>query len=154
MKRFQFRLAAVLRLRRAEQEQARLALAEANTRLTALLLERDRKVRRYDELAGRTTAVDGAGLLAERHEAELALLHRLEADQRVAEAAGVATLAQVAWVRAHRRVQALERLEARRREEHDLAVLHEEITLLDDIATARYLAAAAERDRPAPAGAR
>jgi hypothetical protein len=42
VKRFQFRLEAVLRLRRAEQEQARLALAQANMALKALLLERDR----------------------------------------------------------------------------------------------------------------
>lgn len=154
MKRFAFRLAAVLRLRRAEQEQARLRLAEANTRLTALLLERERETRHYDEVAARATAVDAAGLLAERHDTETALARRAEVDRRVAEAAGAAALAQVDWVRAHRRVQALERLEHRRREEHDLAALHEEIALLDDLATARHLAAAAEGDRAGATGAR
>ena len=149
MKRYQFRLAAVLRLRRAEQEQARAALAEANTRLKALLLTRDREARRFGELARRSDAIDATALLAERHDAELARQRLAEAERRVAEAAGAAAMAQVAWLGTHQRVVALERLEERRRAEHAADALREEIALLDDLSTARYVA-----DARAKAGAR
>lgn len=140
MKRFQFRLASVLRLRRAEQEQARAALAEANSRLKALLLERDREAARFRQLACRSDAVDALALLAERHDAEIARQRLAAAEHRVAEAAGVAAMAQVAWLGAHQRVVALERLEERQRSEHDAAALREEVALLDDLSTARYVA--------------
>lgn len=149
MKRYQFRLAAVLRIRRAEQEQARAALAEANTRLTMLLLARDREAARFSELARRSDALDMTALLAERHDAEIARQRLAAAEHEVAEAAGAAAMAQVAWLGAHQRVVALERLEERRRAEHAAEVLREEITLLDDLSTARYVA-----DARAKAGAR
>ena len=142
MKRYQFRLAAVLRLRRAEQEQARQRLAEANLRLTALLLDRDREAARCAEVARRHDAVALDALLAERQDGELAVARLERAHQLVAEAASAAALAQVSWVGAHRRVVALERLEERRRDEHDAAALREEIALVDDVVNARFAAAA------------
>lgn len=141
MKRYQFRLAAVLRLRRAEQEQARLRLAETNLRLKALLLGRDREACRYAELAGRQDAVRADDLLAERQDAELAAARLAQAEQLVAEAATTAAMAQIAWVGAHRRVVALERLEERQRAEHGASVLREEIALVDDLVNARFVAA-------------
>lgn len=149
MKRYQFRLAGVLRLRRVEEEQARLRLAEANLRLTSLLLDRDREAARYAEVARRLHAVALDDLLAERHDAELAVARLARADQLVAEAAAEAAVAQVAWVGAHRRVVALERLEERRRDEHGAAMQREEIALVDDLVNARFVAAtaAAGRDR-------
>ncbi len=147
MRGFQFRLATVLRLRRAEDERAHRALVEANAVLTALLLRRDEEARRTGELVRRAEATDAPALLAERHDAEVALAQLGEADRRVAEAAGAAALAQVTWVRAHRRVQALERLEERQRAEHGAELLRQEISLLDDLATARYLAAGNDRTR-------
>lgn len=140
MKRYQFRLASVLRLRRAEQEQARVVLAEANTRLKALLLARDREAAHFGELARRSDAADANALLAERHDAEVARQRLALADRQVAEAAGAAAIAQVAWLGAHQRVLALERLEERRRAEHAAEVLREEIALLDDLSTARFAA--------------
>lgn len=140
MKRYRFRLAAVLRLRRAEQEQARIALAAANAELRSLLLARDQEARRYGQLARRPGAVDAAGLAAERSDAELAAASLRACEDRAAEAATRAAIAQVAWLEAHRRVLALERLEQRRREEHEADVRREEVALVDDLVNARYRA--------------
>ncbi|MDA8295467.1 MAG: hypothetical protein M0004_02555 [Actinomycetota bacterium] len=140
MKRYHFRLAAVARLRRAEQEVARNALAVANAALRARLVERDAEVERYRTVANQHSATTPAGLSAERNDAELALERLRAAEQRVAEAASTAAIAQVTWLAAHQKVAALERLEQRQREEHALATSREEAALLDDLSTARYLA--------------
>ncbi len=140
MKRYQFRLAAVARLRRAEQDVARNALVVANVTLRARLVERDAEVERYRTIAARNDAATPSALLTERNDASLALERLRDAEQRVVEAATAAALTQVAWVSAHQRVAALERLEARQREEHALAMSREDAALLDDVSTARYLA--------------
>ena len=140
MKRYQFRLAAVARLRRAEQDVARNALVVANVALRARLVERDAEVERYRTIAARNDAATPSALLTERNDASLALGRLRDAEQRVVEAATAAALTQVAWVSAHQRVAALERLEARQREEHALAMSREDAALLDDVSTARYLA--------------
>ncbi len=140
MKRYQFRLAAVARLRRAEQDVARNALVVANVTLRARLLERDAALERYRTIAARNDAATPSALLTERNDASLALERLRDAEQRVVEAATAAALTQVAWVSAHQRVAALERLEARQREEHALAMSREDAALLDDVSTARYLA--------------
>ena len=140
MKRYQFRLAAVARLRRAEQDVARNALVVANVALRARLVERDAEVERYRTIAARNDAATPSALLTERNDASLALERLRDAEQRVVEAATAAALTQVAWVSAHQRVAALERLEARQREEHALAMSREDAALLDDVSTARYLA--------------
>lgn len=140
MKRYQFRIAAVARLRRAEQDVARNALVVANVALRARLVERDAEVERYRTIAARNDAATPSALLTERNDASLALERLRDAEQRVVEAATAAALTQVAWVSAHQRVAALERLEARQREEHALAMSREDAALLDDVSTARYLA--------------
>lgn len=144
MKRYLFRLAAVLRLRRVEEERARHDLAETNARLRALLVERDRLAEHARALAGRQAADHVDGLAAERLDAELATSRLAGAERRVAEAASAAAFAQVAWTTAHRRVVALERLEERRRAEHAAEALREEIAFLDDLSTTRYVAASPE----------
>jgi flagellar FliJ protein len=138
MKRYQFRLATVLRLRQAEKERARAALLEANLRLKELLVERDKDASRFAALASAKDAQDLAGLLAERSDAEIAARRLAQAERRVASAAGAAAQAQIAWLAAHQRVVALERLDDRRRQEHAAAALKEEIALLDELSTARY----------------
>jgi flagellar export protein FliJ len=143
MRRYRFALAAVLRLRRAEHEVARNALAVANAELRARLAERDREAEHYGEVTGRSLARTLEELAAEREDAAIALARLQGADQRVAEAGQAAALAQVGWLAAHRKVAALERLETRQREEHALALGREEGALVDDLTTARYVAAKA-----------
>lgn len=141
MKRYQFRLEGVLRLRRAEAEQARGALAAANAELRARLVQRDHEASAFRTIARRQDAETLAALLAEREDAAIAQRRLDEAERAVADAAARAAVAQVTFSAAQRRVSALERLEARRREEYDGGLRREESLLLDEIATARYLAA-------------
>jgi len=140
VKRFQFRLATVLRLRRAELEQARLGLAEANARLHGLLIARDTEARRYHLAGAASSAVTVDQLAAERHDASIALERLGFAERRAAEAANAAAIAQITWLTAHRRVAVLERLEERRKEEHLGALAREEIAVIDDLTTARFVA--------------
>lgn len=141
MKRYQFRLEGVLRLRRAEAEQARGALAAANAELRARLVQRDHEASTFRAVARRQDAETLPALLAEREDAAIAQRRLDEAERAVADAAARAAVAQVTFAAARRRVSALERLEARRREEYESELRREESLLLDEIATARYLAA-------------
>jgi flagellar export protein FliJ len=147
MKRYQFRLEGVLRLRRAELEQARLVLAGANAALQSALLVREREAERYNSVAFRSDASAPDALRAELHDSAVAHARLAGAERSVADAAVHAAVAQVNWSSANRRVAALERLDERRRAEHAAEVRREEAVLLDEIAGARYLRA--HNDRPA-----
>lgn len=150
MKRYSFRLATVLRLRQAELDQARGALAASNLRLRALLLARDVEAAHYREIAGRCDADTAADLRAEQLSAQVAFDRLSHAEQVVAEAAAQAAMAQVAWLGASRRVSALERLEERRREEYDAEVLREEVATVDEIVTARFVSSGDRRAKVHP----
>ncbi|MCU1495390.1 MAG: hypothetical protein JWO62_3154 [Acidimicrobiaceae bacterium] len=139
MKRYEFRLAAVLRLRRAEEEQARETLSAANGRLRAQILERDLQAARYALLARETSATTLDGLLAEQHAAGLAAAVVAQANRATTTAAADAALAQVAWTGASKRVKILERLDDRRRDEHAASDQLAEVAVIDDIVTARYV---------------
>jgi flagellar FliJ protein len=141
MKRYQFRLAAVLRLRRAEEEQARERLLAANSRLREVIAARDREAARYSALASNTEATTLEGLLAEQQAASLAASVVAGARRAVTTAAADAALAQIAWTSASRRVRILERLDDRRRAEHAEEELRSEVATVDDMVTARYVSA-------------
>lgn len=139
MKRYQFRLAAVLRLRHAEEEQAREALSAANGRLRARISERDAELTRYTRLSTATPATTLDGLRAEHQAAGLAAAVVTQARSAVTTAAADAALAQISWSGASRRLKVLERLDERRREEHAEDERRAEIATIDDIVTARYV---------------
>ncbi|HUY30727.1 MAG TPA: flagellar FliJ family protein [Acidimicrobiales bacterium] len=140
MKRYEFRLAAVLRLRRAEEEHARGRLASANHRLRECILERDAQSERYRTIASVSSATSLEALRSEQSTASLAAAVVTGAKRSVANAAADAALAQVAWQGSARRVEILERLDRRRRDEHAEAESRAEIATVDDIVTARYVA--------------
>jgi flagellar export protein FliJ len=141
MKRYQFRLAAVLRLRVAEEEQAREALIAANARLKDLVRARDAEVARYGALRGEELSTTLDGLRAEQLRADLISLAITAANRAVGAAKTDAAVAQVVWTSAERRVRILERLDERRRAEHAADEARAEIVETDDIVTARYVAA-------------
>lgn len=141
MKRYHFRLAAVLRLRRMEEEQARETLSAANNRLRQAISERDVQAARYAALAQSATAVTLDGLRAEQHAAGLAASVSAQAKKAATSAAADAALARIAWTATSRQVKVLERLESRRREEHDADEQRAEVTEIDDLVTARYVRA-------------
>jgi flagellar protein FliJ len=137
-RRYRFRLAAVLRVRQAEEEQAAEALRRANTRVRELLAVRDEEAARYRSLAVASGPMTATELRQERAVAALVADTVAAADQAAMTAAANAALAQVAWSEAARRVTVLERLDERRRAEHADDERRAEITEVDDLVTARH----------------
>ena len=139
MKKYQFRLDAVLRVRRIEEERARADLLGANRALAAAEAELDRRLDHY-----RTVTLPGGALT---HDAYLAARSHQDHAAAAVVAAGTARLAAAAererlhavWAATAARVKALERLDDRRRGEHAAEVLREEIIVLDEVAAATRL---------------
>ncbi len=138
MRRYEFRLASVLQLRRAEEQSARGALRAANDELRRRIATRDERAAHYRVVAATPPAASAEGLLAQHQLGELAAAAVLSARRRVTAAAADAALAQVAWSNASRRVKVLERLDERRRAEHAAAEARAEAAEIDDLVTSRY----------------
>lgn len=150
MRRYRFRLESVLRLRRAEEGQARDALAAANAELRAALGARDAEARRYAGLPRPLGTMTPEVLRSEHATTTLAAATLAGAQQAVSAAAARTAEAQLAWSAAAQRVSVLERLDERRRLEHAEDLRHEEITELDDLVTSRYVSGAVASDHPPP----
>lgn len=138
MKRYKFTLGSVLRVRKVEEDQAILALAQA---------ERARAV--AAEAAVRRESVHRAALRPDSHATATAFLAKRERLERTAsavresneslKAAEAATIARRAAVAAaSAAVNALEHLDERRRAEHALELQREEAIETDDLVTGRH----------------
>lgn len=142
MKKYAFRLEAVLRVRRIEEERAMAALLAANRALTEAEAELERRLAHYRQVGA------PQGVLA--HDQYLKVRSRQDAAAAGVVAAGATRVmaeAEVArardlWASAATKVKALERLDDRRRQEHAAAGLREEIVVLDEVAAARLAGAA------------
>lgn len=136
MKKYRFRLEAVLRVRRIEEERARGDLLAANRALAEAEAELDRRLEHY-----RTVSLPAGALPHDEYVA--ARSHQDQAAAGVV-AAGTARLAAEAerdrlrdvWAAAAARVKALERLDEHRRDEHAADVQREEVLVLDEVAAA------------------
>lgn len=141
MSRYRFRLETVLRVRRAEEADAKAALLQANARLRAALEARERAQQHYRDVVDHH---DGHGtreqLRRERWEASVAADVLAAAQREAIRGAGEAALAQVDWAQAARRVAVLERLDLRRRAEHAAEEQRREASAVDDLVTARFVA--------------
>lgn len=138
MKRHTFRLATVLRVRRAEEDQARAALAEAN-RCTAeaetALTAREAAYAAHLTAAGLRTAAEFRRDQVLRDAAALAVR---TATRAVDDARASAALRRLGYLDANRRVEALERYEEREREVWRHRLGAEEQRVSDDLVTARF----------------
>jgi flagellar export protein FliJ len=139
MKKYKFRLDAVLRVRRIEEERALADLLGANRALAEAEAELDRRLGHYrgvqlpagplghhEYLAARSQQDLAAGAVVAAGTARLAAEHERDRLHGI-------------WADAAAKVKALERLDERRREEHAAEVLREEIIVLDEVATAMRL---------------
>ena len=140
MKRFRFRLEQVLRVRRVQEDQAKAELLTANhnAHLTARRVEE--RLAAYE-----SRALPGGAQPYEAFEHALFMLDAAAGAVDVARADHRAALDVVderraAWAGARRRVAALERLEERRRAEHDVEMRRAEDQLVDDLVVARHAA--------------
>lgn len=148
MSRYRFRLETVLRVRRAEESDAKGALLRANARLRAALDARDQAQQRYrDVVESQSLSGSVEQLRRDRWHAEVAARALSDAQREAMRVAGEAALAQVDWAQAARRVAVLERLDLRRRSEHAEGERRAEVGVVDDLVTARYVS-----DHPAGSG--
>jgi flagellar export protein FliJ len=136
-----FRLETVLRVRRAQEESARADLARENRQVHAATSGRDRAAQRYREVPVSSGAVAASVFQREAASADLAAATLLDAHSRLSLAEAEAAVALRQWREAAQRVEALERLELRRLEELRAEDARQESASVDDLVTARYIAA-------------
>jgi flagellar export protein FliJ len=144
LKKFQFRLQSVLRVRRIQEDLARARLLTANAAAHEAERAVDARLARYYDLerpAGLqveplfTRAWSHLDLAADA--VDVAREQRIEALATVAER-------RAEWSEASMRVAALERLEDRQRAEHAVEVQRDEDRLVDDLVVSRH-----RREQPA-----
>ena len=136
MSTYRFRLETVLRLRRADEERARMHLVAMNVALSNAIAFRDREIERLGSLATALGHVEHEQFLVERHRDDLVATSILEAKTAVNTALADAAVAQVAWTEAARAVEVLERLDEKRRSEHHLKEQRQEALETDDVVSA------------------
>jgi hypothetical protein len=128
----------VLQLRQREEVSARERLLATNTELRSAVEHRDRELARLAAIPVPCGPIDHDRLLCERQAAELVASSIIAARATVAKALTEATIAQVAWSKAARAVEALERLDRTRRAEHLAEEQRLEAIEVDDIVTSAY----------------
>jgi flagellar protein FliJ len=136
-----FRLASVLRVRKAQEESARLALLRGNRRLQQAATDRDRSEFRYRTVPVSEGAVPVSVFRREQVTADMAAASMAKAVHQESRARSDAALAQQRWSQAARRVEALERLARRRHDEVLADEARAESASVDDLVTARWIAA-------------
>jgi flagellar biosynthesis chaperone FliJ len=154
VKRYRFRLEAILHLRVAEEELARAALVRAEQELRTALIGRDAELARYRALQPSPGVVAEAVFQGEELASSLAAGSLRVAEHQVGLVAEAAARARVAWSEAARRVAVLERLDQRRRAEHEDDERRADVRTVDDIVTARWVSDRLERQRQGVEGAR
>lgn len=131
-----FRLAAVLRVRAIQEEQARLRLRQANAALAECEALAAAQLARYAAAGGWVSGpADAFG--AERARADLAAATVADAARRRDRAAETVTRRRVEWQAAAQRLDALERLRARHAEGRARDLRRLDDAAADDLVTAR-----------------
>lgn len=141
MKRYQFNLETVLRARRAQESVARADLQRSNLLAAAAEAATKKSREHYEEVVGSV----GTPFMQHQERSELAAKALLGSEVSTTDAKAVVEKALHDYVAAAQAVSVLEHLDERRREEHAVAVAHEDATLLDELAMARHNRAQAER---------
>ena len=134
MKRYAFRLEAVLRARRAAESVAQANLLRANASVLAAEAAADRSSAHYREVQ----TLPGLGFMVHRERATLAARALIGARESLSEARATREAAMLSYLGSARAVSVLERLDRRRREEHAMAARREDILVVDEIVTNRH----------------
>ncbi|HVC69124.1 MAG TPA: hypothetical protein VNC61_02550 [Acidimicrobiales bacterium] len=150
MKRYHFSLEAVLRVRRAQEEAATFALAQANHhRRQAIAAYRAAAVR-YEETELNRGEQDLAAFARERDLIERRAATVAAALMAVEAASDEAAARQAEWSAAAQLVAALERLDDRRRSEWRVEEQRAEMAAIDESAIAGWLADSLATGPPRP----
>lgn len=137
MKRYRNRLQRVLDVRRIQEERARAALQQANNAETLARQVAETKRMRYREHQPVIGPVPFIHHNVDRSLHELRALAVLEAEERIVEAHVQVARRMGEWTQAAQKVEALERLDGRRRVEHAVEAERAEAQELDDMVTGR-----------------
>jgi flagellar export protein FliJ len=138
LKKFKFRLESVQKVRQLEEERARMRLMEANAEARETAARVEARLHAYVSSPRPDQPLSREAFEHERFKLE-ALATAVES-ARIAhrEALDVVDVRRVEWLEAKQRVSALEKLEARRREEHAIDLRRAEDRLIDDLVVARH----------------
>jgi flagellar export protein FliJ len=137
MKRYQFRLDTVLRVRRVEEDRAIAALAAARRKLDAAEATLQDTLDRYSTVPEPSGPMSVIELLRARAHQELVAASVVHAGAERLRAEAVVELQRKEWSAAAQRVAALERLDERRREEHAVEAQRQETIEVDDMVVGR-----------------
>lgn len=138
MKKFRFRLDAVLRVRRLEEEQCRLRLMQAHAHARATAATVEARLHAYLTAARPEALMSFEEFERARFELEAAATSVESARLAHREALDAVDARRQDWIEAKQRVSALERLEARKRDEHTIDLRRGEDRLIDDLVVARH----------------
>ena len=144
MKRYQFRLAHVERVRRIQEEQARAELLASRQRLMQAGADLSRSVDRYEERRSSSSLSSSSQFRSNRDRDDLLTMAVVAARSAEANALILVDQRLDTWTEAARAVSALERLDDRQRERHQIEADREEQAELDDLVPPRL--AAKKRD--------
>ena len=140
MKRFRFRLEQVLRVRRIQEDQAKAELLTANRNAHLAAVRVEERIAEYNSraLPEGAQSYEAFDLAVFKLDAAAGAIDVARTEHRAA--LDVVDEQRAAWSAARRRVSALERLEERRRAEHDFEMRRAEDQLVDDLVVARHAA--------------
>lgn len=140
MKRYQFRLAHVERVRRIQEEQARADLLEAQRQLLDAGAETARAAQIYEQRRSKAASANTSQFRANRDRDRLLSQSVIAARTAEANAMILVNQRMESWTEAAQAVSALERLDERQRERHRLEADREEQAELDDLVPPRLAA--------------
>jgi flagellar FliJ protein len=138
VKRYHFRLATVLRVRRVQEDLATQRLADANRGVQKADAHRGRRVEAYRTLAPAPAGMSADDVRFDRLIRLSAATSIAEATRALADAQGVVEVRRQEWTEAAQEVDALERLDERHHELHDHEVRRDEDKTVDDTTSARH----------------
>lgn len=138
MKRYRFRLEHVLRVRSLQEEQARQRVRIARMQASAAEAEVAVRSLAYAQRGPLAGPADLDAQMVDRSDWQLTADGVRAARDRAEVAALLVEQRVLEWQVAATKVEALERLDERRRDEHLLDARHEEAVEVDDLVTGRH----------------
>jgi flagellar export protein FliJ len=140
VKKYKFRLDTVLRVRRTEQDLAKAELARANARVAEAVAMVDARLTHYASLptAGSGATGSTAVFMASRFRQDTAAAAVVAAKVARMSALQDAEAYRMVWSQKATQVSVLDRLDERRRTEHELEAARQADIEVDDIVVGRF----------------
>jgi flagellar protein FliJ len=137
MKRYEFRAEKVLRVRRLQEDLARAGVAAARHAEQTADATLAASQQRYAQLSVPSAPLTPAGFLAAREQAGYRATAVTNAEHQRRAAAAATADALTGWHEAHRKVDGLERLDARRRDEYAIEAGRAQDAVVDELVVSR-----------------